>query len=153
MTKDDWVTVCGSRLAANDITNFSSLEICDVGRLAYGTALTAPCLDLMENAFKLIDILEWVRRADGEAPVLISSWYRDSEYNHIIGGVRNSMHLTLGAADIVKVGWSPSKVADLLEDNPHKNLLGIGRYNSFTHVDVRGMIGRPSPARWGSNES
>ena len=152
MTKDDWVTVCGSRLAANDITNFSPLEICDVGRLAYGTALTAPCLDLMKNAFKLIDILEWVRRADGEAPVLVNSWYRDSEYNHIIGGVKNSMHLTLGAADIVKVGCTPSQVADLLEDNPYNKLLGIGRYNSFTHVDIRGMIGRPSPARWGSNE-
>ena len=150
MTKDDWVTVCGSRLATNDITNFSSLEICDVGRLAYGTALTAPCLDLMENAFKLIDILEWVRRADGEAPVLINSWYRDPEYNEVIGGVPHSMHITLGAADIVKVGWSPSDVADLIDGSPWTKQLGLGRYQSFTHVDVRGMIGRPAPARWGS---
>jgi len=59
------------------------------------------------------------------------------------------MHITLGAADIVKIGWEPSDVADLLENSPYKRLLGIGRYESFTHVDVRGMIGRPSPARWG----
>ena len=61
------------------------------------------------------------------------------------------MHLTLGASDIVKVGRSPSEVADMLEGHPDAKLLGIGRYKSFTHVDIRGMIGRPSPARWGSN--
>jgi len=56
----------------------------------------------------------------------------------------------LGAADIVKVGWSPSDVADLIDDSPWAKQLGLGRYQSFTHVDVRGMIGRPAPARWGS---
>ena len=61
------------------------------------------------------------------------------------------MHLTLGAADIVKVGRSPSEVAGLLESSPYNNLLGVGRYKTFTHLDVRGMIGRQSPARWGSN--
>ena len=62
------------------------------------------------------------------------------------------MHLTLGASDIVKVGRSPSEVADMLEGHPDAKLLGIGRYKSFTHLDVRGMIGRRSPARWGSSE-
>ena len=99
----------------------------------------------------LIDVLEWVRRADGEAAILVNSWYRDPEYNETIGGVSHSMHITLGAADIVKVGWSPSDVADLIEDSPWKSQLGLGRYGSFTHVDVRGMIGRPSPARWGTS--
>jgi hypothetical protein len=89
---------------------------------------------------------------DSEAPILVNSWYRDPAYNKAVGGVSHSMHLTLGAADIVKVGWPPAKVADLLEHAPHKHMLGIGRYKSFTHIDIRGMIGRPAPARWGSNE-
>jgi len=152
MTRGEWVDVCDSRLRAAGINNFTALEVCDVGREYCGVQLSPPTLDLIYNAIKLIDILAWVRSADGVAPVLINSWYRDREYNEAIGGVSHSMHMTLGAADIVKVGWTPSDVADLLEDHRAKTLLGIGRYKSFTHVDIRGMIGRSCPARWGTNE-
>ena len=70
------------------------------------------------------------------------------EYNKKIGGVPWSMHLTCGAADIVKVGYTPSQVADMLEAHPLADKLGIGRYNTFTHVDIRGWLGREAPARW-----
>tara|TARA_R100000306_G_scaffold60031_1_gene59613 strand:- start:1936 stop:2394 length:459 start_codon:yes stop_codon:yes gene_type:complete len=152
MTKDDWVEICSKCLEDHGTKNFSALEICDVGRRSGDVVLSAPPVELLENAYNLIDVLEWLRAKDGVASVLVNSWYRDPEYNAAIGGVSHSMHLTLGAADIVKVGRSPSEVADMLEGHPHSKLFGIGRYKSFTHVDIRGMINRPSPARWGSNE-
>tara|TARA_R110000824_G_scaffold3777_1_gene18067 strand:- start:110 stop:568 length:459 start_codon:yes stop_codon:yes gene_type:complete len=152
MTKGEWVEVCGKFLEDRGTKNFSALEICDVGRRSHGVVLSAPRQELLENAYYLIDVLEWLRVEDETAGVLVNSWYRSPLYNAAIGGVSHSMHLTLGASDIVKVGRSPSEVADMLEGHPDANLLGIGRYKSFTHVDVRGMIGRRSPARWGSNE-
>ena len=152
MTRSDWATACDTRLQEAGFKNFSALEISDVGRKCGDAVLVAPPLDLLNNATRLMMLLEWVRRTDGEAPVLVNSWYRDPAYNAAVGGVSHSMHLTLGAADIVKVGWSPADVADLLGHAPHKHMLGIGRYKSFTHIDIRGMIGRPAPARWGSNE-
>ena len=148
MTKDEWVSVCSLRLADRCIKNFSALEICDVGRVNQGISLSAPPLWLMNNAYKLIEVLEWVREEGGVAPLLINSWYRDADYNKTIGGVANSMHLTLGAADIVKIGTSPAEVADLIDTHPQAHLLGLGRYNTFTHVDIRGIIGRSAPARW-----
>jgi len=84
--------------------------------------------------------------------VRVNSWYRDSSYNHRIGGVALSMHLTCGAADVVKAGFTPAEVADILENHPDSGQFGIGRYKNFTHLDIRGMIGRAAPARWGSNE-
>lgn len=151
MTRSEWATLCDARLKASGITNFSALEICDVGRESQGVSLAPPEIELLDNAIKLIDVLQYVRRADGVAPVLINSWYRSPDYNQVIGGVPNSMHLTLGAADIVKVNWTPKQVADLLDNSPYKQQLGIGRYRTFTHVDIRGIIGRSSPARWGKN--
>jgi hypothetical protein len=150
MTKDDWLEICGKCLADHGTTNFSALEICDVGRKSRGGAvLSTPPVGLLENAYKLIDVLEWLRAEDGTASVLINSWYRDDWYNKAIGGVKNSMHKTCAAADVVKMGRTPSEVADLLERHPHSKLFGLGRYKTFTHLDVRGMCSRPSPARWG----
>ena len=148
MTKNEWVSTCNSRLADRCIKNFSALEISDVGRVNQGVSLSAPPLWMLSNAYRLIDVLEWVREEGGVAPVLINSWFRDADYNRVVGGVSNSMHLTLGAADIVKIGTSPSELADLIEGHPQSDLLGLGRYNTFTHVDIRGMIGRSAPARW-----
>ena len=151
MTRSEWATLCDARLKASGITNFSALEICDVGRESQGVSLDPPEIELLDNAIKLIDVLQYVRRAGGVDPVLINSWYRSPDYNQVIGGVPNSMHLTLGAADIVKVNWTPKQVADLLDNSPYRQQLGIGRYKTFTHVDIRGIIGRSSPARWGKN--
>ena len=148
MTKDDWVEVCGIKLRELGITNFTPLEICDIGRKSGDVTLQAPSLKQLEPAIKLIDILSWLRKEEVTAPVLVNSWYRDPDYNKAIGGVITSMHITCGAADVVKIGYTPDQVADVLERHPESHLFGIGRYSTFTHIDIRGRIGRPSPARW-----
>lgn len=149
MTRSDWKEICGAELSALGIQNFSPLEICDVGRKGpHGYELAAPTLDLLVNAIKLIDVLEWLRDYEVRTPILVNSWYRDPTYNYDIGGVQRSMHMTCGAADIVKVGYEPYQVAGMLEAHPLSDQFGIGTYETFTHIDIRGMIGRSAPARW-----
>ena len=154
MTKSEWIEVCGEALEAEGIEHFHPLEIADVGRQSPETRLyepwrlRAPPSYLIPNAILLCRVLCDLRSARRPMPVRVNSWYRDSSYNHRIGGVPRSMHLTCGAADIVKVGFTPAEVADILENHPDSDQFGIGRYANFTHLDIRAMIGRSAPARW-----
>ncbi len=70
--------------------------------------------------------------------VIISSGFRCARHNQAIGGKSGSYHLIGKAADIKIPGLDPSLVADDCED-----FHGLGRYKTFTHVDVRGY-----KARW-----
>ena len=90
---------------------------------------------------ELVEVLEDVR-THFKKPVIITSGYRTPEYNKKIGGVKNSQH-TKGTAADVKVKMIPaSKVQNYLSQK-YPNKYGIGRYNNFTHIDVR-----KKKARW-----
>ena len=90
---------------------------------------------------RLVHILQRIRDHFGR-PVTLNSAYRTKEYNTRIGGAKASQHILGTAADITVKGVSPSTVAayaeTLLPDTG-----GIGRYATFTHIDVR-----ESKARW-----
>ena len=84
----------------------------------------------------LADILENIRVHFGK-PVHINSGYRTVSYNESVDGSSStSQHCNGLAADIRVEGVSPDRVAyyaeQLLGDHG-----GVGRYKTFTHVDVR----------------
>ncbi len=84
----------------------------------------------------LADILENIRVHFGK-PVHINSGYRTVSYNKTVSGSSStSQHCNGLAADIRVEGVSPDRVADYAEQllGDHG---GIGRYKTFTHVDVR----------------
>ena len=83
--------------------------------------------------------LETLRRIL-KKPIHINSAYRCEEHNQSVGGSVNSQHLVGTAADIHVEGVAPDEI--------HKHACnifdGVGLYDSFVHVDVRG-----TKARWG----
>lgn len=83
-------------------------------------------------------------------PIRINSAYRCPTHNQNVGGATHSKHLEGHAADIEVTAVPPKVVADtveqLMEDGAIPNG-GLGRYNTFTHVDIRF-----GPARWGSHD-
>ena len=76
------------------------------------------------------------------APITINSACRCNEHNTNIGGSYGSKHKQGIAADIVVKGIDPSEVYEFL-NNHMPNSYGIGKYDTFTHIDVR-----TTKARW-----
>lgn len=83
----------------------------------------------------LVDILQQVRDHFGKA-VTITSAFRTASHNKKVGGATYSQHCYGKAADIKVSGVAASAVADYVE-TLMPNTGGIGRYPTFTHVDVR----------------
>ena len=90
-----------------------------------------------------LQVLEDVREHFDRATV-INSGCRCVAWNKKVGGASNSEHTKARAADIAVAGHTPDEVADYVETGPLKGKGGVGRYNTFTHIDTRSG----APARW-----
>ena len=88
----------------------------------------------------LVDILQKIRDHFGKA-VTINSAFRTFSHNKKVGGATYSQHLYGTAADIKVSGVAASVVADFAE-TLMPSTGGIGRYSTFTHVDVRSIKSR-----------
>lgn len=100
--------------------------------------------EVLDN-IKMLAVQLEIIRAHFNAPIRINSGYRNLEYNRNIGSKDTSQHIKGTAADIVIEGVTPDEVADAIEFLIMEGMLkegGVGRYNSFTHYDIRGIRAR-----------
>lgn len=84
---------------------------------------------------ELVEVLEDVREHFGK-PVVINSGLRCETHNKRVGGAPKSQHLLGTAADIRIAGVDPKEVYNYLH-NKYSDKYGVGKYNNFTHIDVR----------------
>jgi uncharacterized protein YcbK (DUF882 family) len=90
---------------------------------------------------ELIGLLEEIRANFG-SPVTINSACRCDQHNNKVDGSSKSKHKLGIAADIVVKDVKPFTVAGYIDCN-YGDKYGLGRYNTFTHIDVR-----QTKARW-----
>lgn len=89
---------------------------------------------------ELVSVLQQIRDHFGKA-VTITSAFRTASHNKKVGGATYSQHLYGKAADIKVSGVAANVVADFVE-TLMPSTGGIGRYSTFTHVDVRATKSR-----------
>lgn len=96
------------------------------------------CQDGSDPIFVDDDLVAIVQkvRTNFRRVVTITSAFRTASHNKKVGGATYSQHLYGTAADIKVSGVAASAVADYVE-TLMPNTGGIGRYSTWTHVDVR----------------
>ena len=97
-----------------------------------------------KNVAELAENLQVLRNLVGRLD--LTNAYRCKSHNADVGGATNSQHLVGKAADIKSESIKPKEMAQIVDDlmkNESFELGGVGIYNTFTHVDIRG-----TRARW-----
>ena len=92
------------------------------------------------NILLTITVLDHLRATLGKS-IVISNAYRNNPYNRCVGGASASQHKRFNAIDFVTRDLSPLDVALALMSirNSGRFLGGIGVYNTFVHIDTRGV--------------
>ena len=96
-----------------------------------------------KNVIELADNLQVLRDVVGRLDP--TNGYRCKDHNADVGGSVNSQHLKGKAADIKSSDIKPKDMAAIVDDlmkSESFKLGGIGIYNTFTHVDIRGVRAR-----------
>jgi uncharacterized protein YcbK (DUF882 family) len=97
--------------------NFSLEEMTKSQTGARKNIDNTPTPEIIDNLKKLCEnVLEKVRAHFGR-PVMVNSGFRGPKLNKVIGGARNSQHLTGQAADIEIPGLDNKVVFDWIKDN------------------------------------
>lgn len=94
--------------------------------------------EVVENLKELAKELQ-VLRDYLNTPLKINSGYRSPAHNKAVGGAKFSQHLLGKAADISSNKYTPDQIyaaVKLLQKEGKIRIGGIGRYNSFLHVDI-----------------
>jgi uncharacterized protein YcbK (DUF882 family) len=97
---------------------------------------TDPPRSLWPSLLAVTKVADEARHRLGKA-AKINSAYRSPAYNRAISGASKSIHVLGGALDL---SGSPATLHRILTQMRAEGLFrgGIGRYKTFTHVDVRG---------------
>ena len=101
--------------------------------------------ELLPKLQKLANNLQ-VLRDDLNASVSINIAYRPKWYEILKGRSGNSRHCKCEAGDLTVDGYTPLQVYFKIEELIKSGKMdqgGLGKYNSFTHYDIRGV-----KARW-----
>ena len=88
---------------------------------------------------RVLEMAQKVRDHFGK-PVIITSGVRCTRHNKNEGGVAGSQHIYGKAIDFKVSGVTPSTVYAYVHTINPKG--GVGRYNTFTHTDSRGVYKR-----------
>lgn len=144
------------------VKHFHPKEVIALGKRQGSAVVTMPPRELWWHIMPTLNILDRVRDAVG--PVKVLSGYRPPDYNKIVGGARDSMHVHFNAVDWRPVefeDWDIDELAWTVEQvlgSGMLKMMGLGVYQDpnpnddykagFIHMDTRGIVHGRVGAYW-----
>lgn len=104
-----------------------------------------PPRELWGLAIPTLRVLDWLRERVG--PITVLSGYRDPTHNARVGGAKNSLHLRFNAFDVSSRSTNPRRLSEILAEHPWYQVVSVGVYPSFIHVDTRSLATGAAPWR------
>lgn len=97
-----------------------------------------PSIEIMCNAFKVLEMLDLVR-AYMDKPIFINSGYRCKELNKAVGGAENSYHTKGLAADFrTNSKEDIPRMYNFLKKNIKRfNIQELIKYDTFIHMAIK----------------
>ena len=93
-----------------------------------------PDINSLDNMLKLIVYCLQPIRDKLQKPMVITSGYRNSQVNKLVGGVSNSAHLYGQAVDFTVSGMTPAQVVDFIKKSGVEYDQLINEYDKWTHI-------------------
>lgn len=114
--------------------NFSMSELIRSDVASKNGINNTPNPSSLDNLFDLIVYcLQPVRNAI-DKPMIITSGYRCTKLNKLVGGVKNSHHLIGCAADFIVAGLNPSEIINIILKSDIRFNQLINEYDKWVHI-------------------
>ena len=95
-----------------------------------------PNPDQINNLERLAELLEQVKKAVGNKPIMVNSGFRSLQVNNAVGSKPTSQHCLGCAADIRVPGMTPDEVVQAIRASNIQYDQLIREFDSWTHISV-----------------
>lgn len=114
--------------------NFKISELIHSDTAVKNGISNTPDTNSLDNMLELIvNCLQPIRNKLGK-PMIITSGYRNSQVNKLVGGAATSQHTKGQAADFTVSGMSPTKVVEFVKNSGVEYDQLINEHNQWTHI-------------------
>ena len=93
-----------------------------------------PDINSLDNMLELIVYCLQPIRDKIKKPMIITSGYRNSQVNKLVGGVSNSQHANGQAVDFKISGMTPAQVVDFIKKTDIEFDQLINEYDKWVHI-------------------
>lgn len=114
--------------------NFTLSELIKSDTADKNNINNTPDINSLDNMLELIFYVLQPLRERLRKPMIITSGFRSTKLNKLVGGVSNSQHLWGQAVDFVVNGMTPAQVVDTVKNSGIEFDQCLNEYNRWTHI-------------------
>lgn len=114
--------------------NFSISELIQSDTAIKNRINNMPDINSLDNLLNLIYYCLQPIRNRLERPMVITSGYRNSEVNKLVGGAYNSQHITGQAADFIIRGMTPKQIIEVIQKMGIEYDQLINEHDQWVHI-------------------